>query len=304
MDARARRAETDPFVALVSTEVKSMKYDIWLLNAYLGSEGVASRWSRHMWRFDSTEHALVVGLPRGVHEPGWASVFGRSGGSWRCRSVITASDGTPGDNFGFQVAMQDDVIVVTAPFAAKSVGAAYVYRWDGRSWCEEQKLLPPDRREGGFFGGSVDVGHEVVAVGAGPLDAHGAVYVFQRQGPSWKVMQKLQPENGSAGDEFGYALSMEDDEIVVGAPSAYGGGAAYVYSLRGGSWTQTQRLAGLQDGGTDFGRHVAHALSEQTLIVGASRMDEDGAKRSIAHLFHRHAGRWQPLGILAPSPSR
>ncbi|MFZ1864004.1 MAG: FG-GAP repeat protein [Polyangiales bacterium] len=304
MDERLHCAEYEHSVASVQTEVKPMKYDLWLLSAYLGPEGVASRWSRHMWRFDSTKHALVVGLPGGVHEPGSASVFGRSGGSWRARRAITASDSTPGDSFGFQVGMHDDVIVVTAPLAARSAGAAYVYRWDGHSWCEEQKLLPPDPRKDGFFGGSVDIRKEVIAVGAGHLGARGAVYVFERQGPFWKATQKLQSENGSAGDDFGYSVGMEDDEIVVGAPLAYGGGVAYVYSLRGGSWMQTQRLASLQDGGVDFGRHVAHALGEQTLIVGGSRLDEDGTKRSIAHLFHRSTGRWQPLGILAPNRMR
>jgi hypothetical protein len=303
MDESARCADYPIRMGTLSDEVQSMKYDISLLNAYLGSEGIASRWSRDLWRFDSTAHALIVGLPGGAHAPGSASVFGRSGGSWRRRSAIMASDGKPGDGFGFQVAMHDDVIVATAPLAAESAGAAYIYRWNGRSWCEEQKLLPPDPRREGFFGGSVDVRAEVVAIGAGRLDARGAVYVFQRQGSSWKAKQRLQPENGSAGDDFGYSVSMEDDEIVVGAPSAHGGGAAYVYSLLGGSWTEAQRLTGLQDGGTDFGRHVAHALGTETLILGGSRTDADGTKRSIAHLFHRSAGRWQPLGILAPSRS-
>jgi hypothetical protein len=199
--------------------------------------------------------------------------------------------------------MADDAIVVTAPFVAGSAGAAYVYRWDGRSWREEQKLIAPDGSKGAFFGGSVDIGADLVVVGADHVDDCGALYVFCRASSSWSAAQKLCPEDGSVGAEFGYSVSMKDDEIIVGAPSARGGGAAYVYSRQDGWWTETQRLTGWESSGSDFGRHVAHALREQTLIVGGSRADEDGIRRSVAHLFQRAAGVWQPFALLGPRPS-
>jgi hypothetical protein len=199
--------------------------------------------------------------------------------------------------------MADNAIVVTAPFVAESAGAAYVYRWDGRSWSEEQKLVAPDGSRGAFFGGSVDIGADLVVVGADHVDDCGALYVFCRTGSSWWAAQKLCPEDGSVGAEFGYSVSMKDDEIIVGAPSAPAGGAAYVYSRQDSCWTETQRLTGWENSGSDFGRHVAHALGEQTLIVGSSRADEDGINRPVAHLFQRAAGLWRPFALLVPNPS-
>jgi len=81
-----------------------MKYDISLLGVYLSSKDVYS-WSRSLWRFDSTDYALVLGLPGDLRSAGSAIVVGRSGGSWGRRVSLLASDGKRGDGFGFQVAM-------------------------------------------------------------------------------------------------------------------------------------------------------------------------------------------------------
>jgi hypothetical protein len=61
-------------------------------------------------------------------------------------------------------------------------GAAYVFRFDGATWVQEQKLLP-DRGELAF-GWAVAVGRDVIVVGA-RSHGFGAAYVFRFDGTSW-----------------------------------------------------------------------------------------------------------------------
>ena len=59
------------------------------------------------------------------------------------QGTVAASDAVVGDDFGGAVAIDGDVMVVGAPErddAGGSSGAAYVFRFDGASWNQEQRL--------------------------------------------------------------------------------------------------------------------------------------------------------------------
>lgn len=279
-----------------------MRYSISLIHVYLRSDQSGSCWDRDLWRFDSTEHALVVGIPMGPLQPGMAHVFGRNGGSWRRRHLLMASDGKAGNDFGYQVAVDANVIAATAPSGAGQQGASYVYRWDGLSWVEEQKLVAPEESEAAF-GQSVDVCDGVMVVGGETVDGNGAAYVYRRLDTWWRVEQRLGRKDVVTGDEFAYALSMRDGEIVVGAPAADERGAAYVYRRMDGRWTQIQTLIGPDDGhGGDFGRHVGHTIDGHGLIVGGSRTGGNGMKHAVAHVFQATDDLWSLVAVLEPTP--
>ena len=60
---------------------------------------------------------------------------------------LTASDAAAGDTFGTSVSISGDVVVAGAPRdddAGPGSGSAYVYRFDGATWVEEQKLTASD----------------------------------------------------------------------------------------------------------------------------------------------------------------
>ena len=61
-------------------------------------------------------------------------------------------------------------------------GSAYVYRWNGSNWVEEQKLLASDGAAGDWFGHSVSISGDVALVGAYADDDigtnSGSAYVF------------------------------------------------------------------------------------------------------------------------------
>ena len=179
--------------------------------------------------FDETDFAqvgtvAVFGdtIAVGAYDPG---DFGRKSGAvylfrfdgdhWVEEQRITASDRSPGDNFGISVALDADRMIV-----GSDLEAAYVYRRDGSRWVEEQRLTASDgdRRRG--FGHSVSIEDPVVVIGA-PRDDEmgpgaGAAYVFRSADGRWSPLQKLTASDGSSGDAFGYA-DLDRDQILVGA---------------------------------------------------------------------------------------
>jgi hypothetical protein len=71
---------------------------------------------------------------------------------------LTASDGAAGDWFGGSVALAGDYALVGAHYDDDNgywSGSAYLFRWDGSSWTEQQKLLASDGAAYDMFGGSV-----------------------------------------------------------------------------------------------------------------------------------------------------
>lgn len=91
------------------------------------------------------------------------------------------------------------------------------------------ELRAPTPRRGARFGAAMAASADVLAVGApGDFnpdpeaevrDATGAVYVFTRQGSEWLPLgEPLVPDGVAVGDQFGYAVSLVGDRLLVGAP--------------------------------------------------------------------------------------
>ena len=114
---------------------------------------------------------------------GAAYVFRSNGGAWDEEAKLTASDPVTDDRLGFSVAVSGDVAVVGAEranvAAATDAGAAYVFRFDGAVWVQEQKLIASDGAAGARFGSSVNVDSGAIVVGAPFDDATGSAYVFR-----------------------------------------------------------------------------------------------------------------------------
>jgi hypothetical protein len=125
------------------------------------------------------------------------------------------------------------------------------------------------------FGSSVALERRTIVVGASC--GSGAVYVFEQQGPKWKLRTRLVAPDPQAGSEFGSAVDIHRDAIVVGAPEAdrvqtdegFGSGAGYVFRRSGQGWGDVQKVQlpeGLSGG---FG--VTVAAGKDRLAFGAPR---------------------------------
>jgi hypothetical protein len=99
---------------------------------------------------------------------------------------LLAFDGAVEDYFGKSVSISGGVALVGSPYDddhGDYSGSAYVFRWNGSSWVEEQKLLASDGAEADRFGDSVSISGDVALVGARTDDDSGtdsgSAYVFK-----------------------------------------------------------------------------------------------------------------------------
>jgi len=239
---------------------------------------------------------------------GAAFVYVRDGGVWTQQARLVADDGVAGDEFGFALAISGERIVVGARFAAiggvAGQGAAYVFERSGTTWTQQAKLAATDGAAFDGYGNAVAIDGDTVVVGAQNATVNGntsqgAAYVYAFDG-GWNLESKLAASDGAAWVQFGRAVSVRGDSVLVGAVSAtvganQGQGAAYVYTRDGGSWSERTRLvAGDGEAWDGFGGAVA--LDAGQAIIGASSNGMAG--QGAAYVFVGSGTSWSEQGKL------
>lgn len=261
------------------------------------------------WAVDASGDVAIVGA-KADEENGSLSgsvyVFRRIDGQWVEEQKLLASDGGTFDEFGQGVGVSGDVIVVGSTHSENSEfsGFAYVYRWNGAQWVEEQKLAASDGASNDQFGRtSVDVSGDVIVVGAHADQdsgfASGSAYVYRWNGAQWIEEQKLVPSDGDATDVFGWSVDVSGDVIVVGAyqdenDGRIRSGSAYAFRWNGAQWVEEQKLfaadaAAEGDFNDEFGFSVG--VNGDVIVVGAVGDSETGRGGS-AYVYRWDGAQW------------
>ena len=168
---------------------------------------------------------------------------------------------------------------------------------------ELQKLTASDADARNHFGQFVSISGDVLVVGAHLDSDHGAesgsAYVFERDAEGvWSQVQKLTASDAAFSDQFGAAVSVSGDTIIVGASDdddlGSASGSVYVFE-RGpdGSWPEVQKINASDGAPADrFG--ISVSISGERLIVGAYLDDVFGlVDAGAAYIFERDAaGMW------------
>ena len=153
------------------------------------------------------------------------------------QAKIQSSDVAAGDQFGTDVTIHDDNIVVGAKFEnanGTQAGAAYFFTRSGTSWTQQQKIVSSDISVDDHFGSSVDMDATTLVVGAKYANNFtGAAYVFTLSGTTWTQQAKLTTSDGASGDGVGEFVKLSGDTVIVGSRHEGGSnqGAVYVLSL-------------------------------------------------------------------------
>ena len=163
-------------------------------------------------------------------------------GQWVQEQKLVASDGDDNDIFGWSVSLDGDVALIGA-YADEvgplfGAGSAYVFRFNGSQWVQEQKLTASDPASENWFGWSVSLKGDLAVIGA-PLDddyanASGSSYVFTFDGKQWNETAKLRYEQVQDVHTFGISVATDGEHVIVGAnfttvDEQALAGAAYVY---------------------------------------------------------------------------
>lgn len=215
------------------------------------------------------------------------------------------------DRFGTAVALDDNWMAVGAPkssvFGNPEIGRVYLYE---RNAGGANKWALSYTFGGGadwsnHFGAALALNRERLAVGLPDGDSQqtphftGQVKLHERNkdgSNAWGVVATCLPADGADYDQFGSAIALEDDILVVGAPvndaEGAAAGAAYVFMRnQGGSnrWGQVLRLepTGL-DAADRFGTSVA--IEGDTIAVGAPLENDGAGADGAVYLFRQNQG--------------
>ncbi len=225
-------------------------------------------------------------------------------------TVLNVPGGLGREQLGAAVDIQGDTLVAGAPRDDENgfdAGAAYVFVRTGTDWTVQAQVVGTDTTDEDLFGSAVHLDRDRLIVGAPHSTAaalsSGAAYVFERVGAVWTQTAKLEAGDGSQADRFGFAVALEGDRAVVGAPRVDGFqtdiGAVYVFERVGTAWVETARLTAL-DAGLRHQLGTSVSIDGDRIASGAPRamgaVDNTGA----AYLFERGLSGWSQAAKAYP----
>ena len=248
---------------------------------------------------------------------GSAYIFVRSGTSWSQQAKLVASDAAAGDNFGGAVSISGDNVIVGAPFnddSATNSGSAYIYKRYGASWRIDKKVVANDPAQDDYYGISVAIDNDYIAVGAPRKDAsatdQGIIYVIERKalvdagsaqvynydGTSWnQIGQTLYGKIQNA--DLGSAVSINNDgsRIAIGEPDN-GNGNVRIYDYSNSLWVQLGSDIGGENSGDAFGVSLSLDADGDRVIIGAEGNDDGGSDAGHTRIYEYSSGSWSQLG--------
>lgn len=239
----------------------------------------------------------VVGAPGDIEitNGGGGAIYVYETGSFNNVQKLFSSDAAFADNFGTKVAVSGDLVVASTPFDDDNgTDSGSVYVFDAITGAELRKLTPSDGDTRDFFGLSIALDGDTLAVGApfanneGGVDA-GAVYLFDAiTGDELRRITPadFSPNGAGEGDVFGFAVDLDGGLLVVGAPRnderGDGAGVAYVFDVASGA-----RLATLapSDAATGAAFGGAVGVSDDLIVVAAEGDGQNGEDAGAAYVF-------------------
>ena len=226
---------------------------------------------------------------------------------------LTGNDTVGQSTYGFSVALSADgnTAITGGPDDNSQIGAAWVYTRINGVWTQQgQKLTGNDA-----VGPAIDQGISVAissdgntAIVGGHNDNHGvgAAWIYTRSNGVWSQQGSKLVGTGAGGltPAQGYSVAISGDgntAIVGGMGDSNGIGAAWVYSLSNGVWSQQgSKLVGNDAvvGRAQQGFSVALSTDGNTAVVGALNDDVImfGQGVGAAFVYTRSSGVWAQQG--------
>ena len=175
---------------------------------------------------------------------------------------------------------------------------------------KQQKLLAHDGAPEDFFSFSLAISGDIALIGSFKSDDDvigvdaGSAYVFTRSENGWQQQAELIAKDGEARDSLGGNVALFGETAVLGAighdENGDNSGAAYVFSQSGSIWGQQIKLTAVDGSkGDAFGQSLA--VSDDTIVIGAPRDDDNGKDSGSVYVFTRTGTSWsQQAKLTAP----
>jgi hypothetical protein len=255
----------------------------------------------------------VIGAPG--HQPGGAVYIFEGTGPSVKQQLLAPPLLRKYDAFGDHVAIDDDLLLVAAPYrnGGGAEGFVFTFKQTPQGWVQSgQPMHAPGGAQSDRFGSAVSLSGSSLLVGAperhtGAKAGQGAAYIFQREGEVWTFRgPPLVASDGQVEDRFGLAVALERDQAFVSAVdhSVVGrkhAGAVYVFERNPNGWVQRQVLSA-QDGDADEYFGSAVVVSGDSMLV-SSYLHTVGTRfrQGAVYPFFKDGTQWAPGPILTAS---
>ncbi|MBC7849889.1 MAG: FG-GAP repeat protein [Chitinophagaceae bacterium] len=259
--------------------------------------------------FDTDKRNLFI-----YQSPGWGQL-----------SFINSEDGKPvpyapidgkaGSYFGNTVSMSGDYAAVGASSYKnaldQSTGAVYIFHRINGAWTQEAVITASDGASADYFGGSVDINGDYVAIGA-PGDKNGTIeqgsaYVFFRNGTNWIQQTKVVAADGAALDAFGNSVAIDGIYLLVGSPhddigALQNQGSGYLYTRSAVSWSFTKKFTANDGLANDtYGTRVC--LSGETAMISSPSDDVSAGSTGSVYVYNSFSiPAWSHLQKIVSPP--
>lgn len=147
------------------------------------------------------------------------------------------------------------------------------------------------------YGSSVDIDGNYAVVGAkGANSSTGLAYVLYFNGTVWETQATLKASNGTSGDEFGYAVAISGNTIIVGAWNDNSKGTVYVYERPVSGWSGNNVFedAVLHPSNPEIDEYFGKSLDidGDVIVIGAYG---DNSFKGSAYVYEKPATGWENM---------
>lgn len=185
---------------------------------------------------------------------------------WVEEQKLISSSPVAQENFGERVAIEGDRVVISSPNHDSGRGRLHSFERVGSEWVLGSIVTAPEPQPLSFFGISIALDGDALAVGAfehdGAIPNSGAAFVFRRIAGQWTPESQLDPSDPTPFSFFGETVAIDGDSILVGSPDALDEGAdtGAVYRFVGseGEWALAEKIV---PGGSVAGDRVGEAVA-------------------------------------------
>ena len=246
---------------------------------------------------------LAVGSPTmasgGLELVGAVYVYRRGVAGWSLEGTLHPPSASRFLEFGQQVALEGNRLIVTAP------DALHVFERSGTTWTRTAGIPTPDPGNTTGWGEQLALSGDTLAVGADrwsePLFWCGAVFVYRRAADgSWPLETKLLSDQPASELHFGSAVVLSGDTLAVNddrpALTPHDAYRVTVYEREGGVWSASAVLGPVGEDATAFTGDGELALEGDTLLVHGTvgTAGLPGPPLLTPLVFRRYGGTWLP----------
>ncbi|MFM2392936.1 MAG: hypothetical protein RLZZ546_918 [Bacteroidota bacterium] len=256
---------------------------------------------------------MVIGSPGytvgGQARQGKAYVYEFIASTWVHLQTIVAPDGMANDEFGTQVAVNSEYIVISAPNkdigSTSNAGKVYVYQQFLNTWNLHASLTAFDPEESALFGSEINLSEFYIMVGAplkneagvfGLTNNVGKVYIYKRTMEDFNFETSLLDPNPILNDNFGSSIAFDGNDLFISTPNKGNGiyfnhGIVNRYRKEDNVWTfQNEILPKNRTNQLRYG--IDLAVHEGILVIGSNKSFGNNTEQGAVDLFKLEDDGW------------